>query len=150
MLLSLNLDPCCAQETRTARRKTSEKEGLLAEMRRASSGGSVKSMGDALCAGESCCSPPQGELVDAVTKMNVCGVEANSKYVKEGLDRCEEDTSSVVDDKAPAPDCSRGCCSESAVEPIVVAAPLDDCRKGCCSNPISTPSDRKSSLDGCE
>jgi len=81
--------------------------------------------------------------------MNVCGVEANSKYVKEGLDRCEEDTSSVVDDKAPAPDCSRGCCSESAVEPIVVAAPLDDCRKGCCSNPISTPSDRKSSLDGC-
>jgi copper chaperone CopZ len=157
-LLSLNLESCCAQETGTARRKSSEKEGLLAEMRRASSGrSSVKLVGGAWCAGESCCSPLKGELVDSVTKLNACcstppeqtgtdigmnisatkarstcGVKASPKHTKEGLDCCGEETS-FVDDQAPAPDCGKGCCSEPSVEPAVTSKSASGCSKGCCS-----------------
>lgn len=164
VLLSLNLESCCALETGTARRKSSEKEGLLAGMRRASSGwSSVKSVGGASCAGESCCSPPKGELVDTITKINACcstppeqtgtnigmnisatkarftcGVKASPKHAKEGLDCCGEETS-FVDDQAPAPDCGKGCCSEPSVEPAVTSKSVSGWSKGSCSESAVEP-----------
>lgn len=174
VLLSLNLESCCAQETGTARRKGSEMEGLSAEMRRASSGrSSVKSVGSALCAGELCWSPPKGELVDAVTKINACcstppeqigtdigmntsatkarstcGVKASPKHAKEGLDCCGEETS-FVDDQAPAPDCGKGCCSKPTVEPAITSKSTSGCSKGCCSESAVEPIVVAAPLDDC-
>jgi copper chaperone CopZ len=173
VLLSLNLESCCAQETGTARRKSSEKEGLLAEMRRTSSGRSfVKSVGDASCAGESCCSPRKGESVDAVTKVNACSsppeqtgtdigmnasatkarftrvVKANPKHAKEGLDCCGEETS-FVDDQAPAPDCGKGCFSELSVETAITVKSAIGCSKGCCFESAVEPIVVAAPLDDC-
>ncbi|MAD85069.1 MAG: hypothetical protein CL912_19085 [Deltaproteobacteria bacterium] len=173
VLLSLNLESCCALETGTVRRKSSEKEGFLAGMRKASSGGSsVKSVGCASCAGESCCSPPKDELVNVVSKTNACcstppqqtgsdigmnisatkarsacGVKAGPKHAKEGLDCCGEETS--FDDQAPAPDCGKGCCSDPSVEPAVTSKSASGCSKGSCSKSAVEPIVVAAPLDDC-
>ncbi|TVY42055.1 P-type cation-transporting ATPase [Lachnellula subtilissima] len=174
VLISLNLESCCAQETGTARRRSSEKEGLLAEMRRASSErGSVKSLRGASCAGSSCCSPPKGELVDMVTKINDCcstppeqtgtdvgmnmfatkarstsGVRARPRYTKDGLDCCGEKTG-FVGHQAPASDCGKVCCSEPSVEPAVTSISASSCSKGCCSESAVEPIIVAAPLDDC-
>jgi copper chaperone CopZ len=172
VLLSLNLESCCAQETGTARRKSS-KEGLLAEMRRTSSRRSlVKSVGYASCAGESCCSPRKGESVDTATKVNVCcssppeqtgtdigmnasatarstcSVRANPKHAKESLDCCGEETI-FVDDQAPAPDCDRECFCEPSVEPAITANSAIGCSKGRCFESAVEPVVVAAPLDDC-
>jgi copper chaperone CopZ len=174
VLLSLNLESCCAQETGTTRLRSSEKEGLLAEMRRASSErGSVKSLRGASYAGSSCCSPPKGELMDTVTKINdccstppeqtgtdigmnmsatnarsTCGVRARPKYAKDGLDCCGEKTG-FVGDQAPASDCGKGCCSLPSVEPAVTSISASSCSKGCCYESAVEPIIVAAPLDDC-
>ena len=146
----------------------------MAEMRRTSSGRSfVKSVGDASCAGESCCSPRKGESVDAATKVNACSsppeqtgtdigmnasatkastftrvVKANPKHAKEGLDCCGEETS-LVDDQAPAPDCGKGCFSELSVETAITVKSAIGCSKGCCFESAVEPIAVAAPLDDC-
>ena len=163
VLLSLNLESCCALETGTARHKSSD----LAELRRASSGRSpVKSVGGTPCAEKSCCSPPKGELVDAVTKtntycstppeqtgtdigMNCSATKARSTCcVKDGLYCCGEETS-FNDDQALALDRGKGCCSEPTADPAVISKSVCGGRKGSCSNSATEPIVVTAPLDDC-
>ena len=162
VLLSLNMESCCIQETRSARRKSSEMEGLSTEVRRASSGrSSVKSVGSASCAWEACCSyPKKVELVNEATNSNACcsippeqtgtdtgmntsvtqatstcGVKPSPKHAKDGVKCCVEGTR-YVDNQAPAPICGEGCYSKPSVEPAITSKSVSGCSKGCCSESI--------------
>ncbi|KAK6607562.1 copper-transporting atpase [Botrytis cinerea] len=177
VLLSLNLESCCALESGTVRRKSLDKDGFLTGIRKASSGGSsVKSVGGASCAEKLYCSPRRTKKTGSDIGINSAAkarprsdVKTSPKQIKEGSDCCVEETS--FNDQAPALDCGKGCCSEPdvgqavtsrsisscgkgscskpAVDPVSIAAPLDDCKKGCCSEPTSTPPDKESTLDRC-
>ncbi|TGO76824.1 hypothetical protein BELL_0135g00160 [Botrytis elliptica] len=175
VLLSLNLESCCALESGTARRKSSEKDRLLTGMRKTSSGGSsVKSVGGASCAEELYCSPPKGELVKAVMNVNACcstppeqngsdigmnsATESRStsddktspKYITEGLDCCVEETS--FKGEAPASDCDKGCCSDPSVGPAVKSKCVSNSGKGSCSKSAVDPIvvAVAAPLDGCK
>ncbi|TGO43713.1 hypothetical protein BCON_1002g00010 [Botryotinia convoluta] len=173
VLLSLNLESCCALESGTARRKSSEKDRFLTGMKKASSGGSsAKSVGGASCAEELYCSPPKGELVNAVTTINACcstpreqagsdigmnsatksrpisDVKPSPKHIKEGSDCCVEETS--FNDQASASDCGRGCCSDPRVGPAVTSKPVSNCGKGSCSKSAVDPIVVAAPLDDCK
>ncbi len=143
-------------------------------MRRASSErGSVKSLRGTSCARSLYCSPPKGELVDTVTKINdccstppeqtgtdiglnmfatkarsTCGVRARPKYAKDGLDYCGEKTG-FVGNQAPASDCSKGCRSEPGVEPAVTLISASSYSKECYSKSAMEPIIVATPLDDC-
>ncbi|TGO83312.1 hypothetical protein BPOR_0666g00070 [Botrytis porri] len=172
VLLSLNLESCCALESGTARRKSSEKERLLMGMRKAPSGGnSVKSVGDTSCAEGLYCSPSKSELVNAVTKRNACcstppeqtgsdigmnsatkalpnDVKTSPKHSKEGLNCCIDETSFA--DQAPASDCGKGCCSDPSVGPAVTSKSVGSYVKGSCSKSAVDPIIAAAPLDDCK
>ncbi|KAK8906368.1 hypothetical protein QC760_004961 [Botrytis cinerea] len=173
VLLSLNLESCCALESVTVRRKSLDKDGFLTGIRKASSGGSsVKSVGGASCAEKLYCSPPKDELVNAVTKINTCcstppektgsdiginsaakarprsDVKTSPKQIKEGSDCCVEETS--FNDQAPALDCGKGCCSEPDVGQAVTSRSISSCGKGSCSKPAVDPVSIAAPLDDCK
>ncbi|KAF7954592.1 hypothetical protein EAE96_005712 [Botrytis aclada] len=173
VLLSLNLESCCALESENARRKSSEKDRLLLGMRKASSEGSfVKSVGGASCAKELCCSPPKDELANAVTRINACcstppeqtgsnigmnpatrarltsDFRTSPKQIKKGLDCCVEETS--FNNQAPDSDCGKGCCSDSSVGPAVTSKSVSSCGKGCCSKSNVDPIVVAAPLDDCK
>ncbi|KAF7952466.1 uncharacterized protein EAE97_001963 [Botrytis byssoidea] len=173
VLLSLNLESCCALETGPDRRKSSEKDRLLTGMRKASSGGSsVKSAGGVSCAEELYCSPPKGELVKAVMKVNACcstppdhtgsdvgtnsatksrstsDDETSPKHIEEGLDCCAEGPN--FNDQVPASDCGKECCSDPSVEPAVTSTSASNGGKGSCSKSDGDSIVVASPLDDCK
>ncbi|THV44018.1 hypothetical protein BGAL_0764g00010 [Botrytis galanthina] len=173
VLLSLNLESCCAPESGPDRRKSLEKDRLLTGMRKASTGSSsVKSARGASCSEELYCSPPKGELVKGAMKVNACcstppeqagsdiGIYSatksrstsddkfSPKHIEKGLDCCAEGSS--FNDQVPASDCGKGCCSDPSLELAVTSKSTSNGGKGSCSKSDEDPIVVAAPLDDCK